>query len=70
MDAAALVDALKRVLKARGLTYADIARGLDLSEASVKRIFSKRDFTLERLDEVCRLAGIDFAELEIGRAHV
>ena len=63
MDAAALVDALKRVLKARGLTYADIARELDLSEASVKRIFSKRDFTLERIDEVCRLAGIDFADL-------
>lgn len=63
MDAAALVDALKRILKARGLTYADIARGLDLSEASVKRIFSRREFTLERLDEVCRIAGVDFAEL-------
>ena len=63
MDAAALVDALKRILKAKGLTYADIARGLDLSEASVKRIFSRREFTLERLDEVCRIAGVDFAEL-------
>jgi transcriptional regulator with XRE-family HTH domain len=63
MDAAALVDALKRILKAKGLTYADIARGLDLSEASVKRIFSRREFTLERLDEVCGIAGVDFAEL-------
>jgi len=63
MDAAALVDALKRILKAKGLTYADIARGLALSEASVKRIFSRREFTLERLDEVCRIAGVDFGEL-------
>lgn len=63
MDATALVDALKRVLKSRGLTYADIAGGLGLSEATVKRIFSRRDFTLERIDEVCRIAGIDFAEL-------
>lgn len=63
MEATALVDALKRVLKSRGLTYADIAGGLGLSEASVKRIFSRRDFTLERIDEICRIAGVDFAEL-------
>lgn len=63
MEATALVDALKRVLKARGLTYADIAARLGLSEASVKRIFSRRDFTLARLDEICRLAEVDFAEL-------
>jgi transcriptional regulator with XRE-family HTH domain len=63
MEATALVDALKRVLKARGLTYADIAAGLGLSEASVKRIFSRRDFTLVRVDEICRIAGVDFADL-------
>ncbi|HQU50580.1 MAG TPA: helix-turn-helix transcriptional regulator [Casimicrobiaceae bacterium] len=63
MEAIALVDALKRVLKSRGLTYAEIAKGLGLSEASVKRIFSRRDFTLERIDEICRIAGVDFADL-------
>jgi len=63
MQAAALVDALKRTLKAKGLTYADIARGLAISEASVKRIFSRGDFTLQRLEQVCRLARIDFVEL-------
>ena len=31
MRADALVDALKRTLKAKGLTYADIARGLAIS---------------------------------------
>jgi len=51
------------VLKSRGLTCADIAGGLGLSEATVKRIFSRRDFTLERIDEICRIAGVDFAEL-------
>ena len=34
-----LVAALKQVLKGRGLTYADVARGLGMSEASVKRVF-------------------------------
>lgn len=60
---AALVDVLKRELKARGVKYADIARHLRLSEASVKRMFSRRDFTLKRLDEICRCAQIEFAEL-------
>ena len=49
---AALVDVLKRELKARGITYAHVARKLNLSEASVKRMFSKREFTLKRLDEI------------------
>jgi DNA-binding Xre family transcriptional regulator len=60
---AALVEVLKRELKTRGVTYADLARNLRLSEASVKRMFSRRDFTLKRLDEICRHAQIEFAEL-------
>lgn len=63
MHAATLVDALKRLLKARGMTYATVAQGLDISEASVKRMFSRRDFTLQRLEDVCRIAGIEFADL-------
>jgi transcriptional regulator with XRE-family HTH domain len=63
MHASALVDALKRMLRGRGITYATVARALDLSEASVKRMFSRREFTLQRLEEVCQVAGIEFAEL-------
>src|SRR5262249_3859792 len=59
----ALVEALKRTLKARGITYARVAAGLQLNVASVKRMFSKRDFTLQRLDEVCRIAEIDIGDL-------
>lgn len=69
MHAAALVDALKRTLKGKGLTYADLAKGMKLSEASVKRIFSRGDFTLQRLEEVCRIARIDFAELAAAAAE-
>ena len=65
---AALVEALKRELKSRGVTYASLTKPLDLSEASVKRMFSRRDFTLKRLDEICAFAGIDFAELARGLA--
>lgn len=58
-----LVDALKRALKARGITYAAAATAMGLSEASVKRMFAGRDFTLKRLDRLCELATVDLAEL-------
>ena len=60
---AALVSALKDVLRARGVTYARLAKGIGLSEASVKRIFAARSFTLERLDQVCSFLGIEISDL-------
>jgi len=58
-----LIETMKRVLKARGLTYADIAQRLDLSEASVKRLFSDQSFTLKKLENFCQALEIDFFEL-------
>jgi transcriptional regulator with XRE-family HTH domain len=58
-----LVEALKRLLKARGLTYAQLAEHLGLSEASVKRQFSQASLRLRTLEAICERAQIDFAEL-------
>lgn len=58
-----LFDALKAHFKARGLTYADVAAALDISEATVKRIFSTRDCSLARLAQLCDLVQVDIAEL-------
>jgi len=63
MYTVALIDTLKRVLKGRAITYAMVGRSLGLSEASVKRMFSRRDFTLYRVEEICRIAGLEFADL-------
>ncbi|MGH8222626.1 MAG: XRE family transcriptional regulator [Woeseiaceae bacterium] len=60
---AALVDELKRALRRAGVTYRDVAAQLRLSEASVKRLFSQRRFTLSRMDEVLAIIGFDFADL-------
>jgi transcriptional regulator with XRE-family HTH domain len=60
---AALVDALKRELRSRGITYAAVASHLGMSEASVKRMFARKEFTLSRLDRICELAGMEFSEL-------
>jgi len=58
-----LIDTLKLTLKAHGKTYADISRHLGLSEASVKRLFSERSFSLLRLDEVCQLMNMEISDL-------
>jgi DNA-binding Xre family transcriptional regulator len=50
-----VVAELKHALRARGLTYADVAKALRLSVASVKRLFSTGDFSLERVDRICEL---------------
>lgn len=59
----ALIGALKQVLKSRGVTYAEVARRLGMSEASVKRVFAKESFTLKRLDRVCQVIGIEITDL-------
>lgn len=66
MPSAFLFDGLKMHLKARGLTYADVAKALEISEATVKRIFALKNCTLERLDEICELLQVDLAELARG----
>ncbi len=58
-----LVETLKKQLKARGLTYKDVAEALELSEASVKRLFSEYNFTLTRLETIAQLAGMQLSEL-------
>ena len=59
----AVVEALKRALKAKKLTYAHVARELKMSEASVKRMFSSNHFTLDRFEQVCEIAGLGLTEL-------
>lgn len=46
---------LKRTLRARGMTYAQVAESLALSEVSVKRMFAQRDCKMSRLFEICAL---------------
>ena len=58
-----LVATLKRELKARGLTYRDVAARLGLSESAVKHMFSVGSFSLQRLDELCAVVELDLGEL-------
>jgi uncharacterized coiled-coil protein SlyX len=66
-----LINALKRQLKQQGKTYRDVADAIDLSEASVKRLFASESFALDRLVQVCNMLGFTVAELaqEAARAE-
>ena len=57
-----LVNALKRGLRAQGLTYRELAQRIGLSEAAVKRMFSRRAMSLLRLEQSCEARGIGLAE--------
>lgn len=59
----AIVQALKKSLRAANVTYVDVATALDLSESSVKRLFSDQDFSLKRLDQVCQLMNMEISDL-------
>ena len=48
------VTALKKELKSAQMTYADLARQLGMAESSVKRMLSKGDMPLSRIDAICR----------------
>jgi len=58
-----IVETLKKVLRARGMTYAELARALHLSTPTVKRLFSEHSFTLDRLEQVLKVLEIDFYEV-------
>jgi Cro/C1-type HTH DNA-binding domain len=62
-DTALLIDVMKQELKAQDMTYAHVAEALEMSESSVKRMFSKKEMPLTRVDDICRLLNTDFAEL-------
>ena len=58
-----LVTALKKELKAAHMTYADLAEALGMAESSVKRMLARGDMPLSRVDAICRVLKIDFADL-------
>ena len=59
----ALINSLKRELKIQGITYAQVGKHLNLSENSIKRLFSQQKFSVHRLEKVCQLIGLDLSDL-------
>tara|TARA_B100001059_G_scaffold234256_1_gene276340 strand:- start:3718 stop:4455 length:738 start_codon:yes stop_codon:yes gene_type:complete len=66
-----LIKELKRQLKLYGLHYVDVAQHLELSEGSVKRLLAEgSQISLDRLERICQLIGLDMSELfKLAAAH-
>lgn len=70
MDGSALiVQSIRAVLRQRQMTYKDLARALGLSEPTIKRDFSRRNFSLSRLDDISAALGISLPELLQGTSN-
>lgn len=62
-QSALLVQALKQLLKSQNMTYSAVAIHLGLSEATIKRMFATQQLTLDRIDAICELLGIEISDL-------
>ena len=58
-----LINTLKQELRKRRITYKQVSEALDLSETSVKRLFSEEAFSIKRLEKVCQLLHLDLSDL-------
>jgi len=58
-----ILEAVRAQLRARGMTYRDLAARLGLSEPTIKRDLSRGNFSLARLDRICEVLGIGLEEL-------
>jgi DNA-binding Xre family transcriptional regulator len=58
-----LINTLKQELRKRRITYKQVSAALDLSETSVKRLFSEEAFSIKRLEKVCALLHLDLSDL-------
>jgi DNA-binding Xre family transcriptional regulator len=58
-----LIDTLKKELRKQRITYRQVSEALDLSETSVKRLFSEEAFSIKRLEKVCELLHLDISDL-------
>jgi len=70
----ALIETLKKALKRNHLTYAEVGRRLDMSEANVKRMFASKRFSLDRIEQICQLMQMELTDLvhlyEESRQHI
>lgn len=62
-DSQKLLKTLREVLKSKNFTYAMLAKKMDVSEVTVKRIFSTQNCNLQTIFKICDLIGISFFDL-------
>jgi len=59
----ALLSGIKGALRARKVTYRELAQSIGVSEATIKRDLSRGNFSLLRLDQICSSLGLTLSDL-------
>ena len=54
---------LKSALKAHGITYADLAKRINLSEATIKRIFAEENLSITRLEQISQVMNMEISDI-------
>ncbi|MEO0392422.1 MAG: helix-turn-helix transcriptional regulator [Pseudomonadota bacterium] len=60
---AKIFETLKVILRARKITYAQLAKQLGTSEPTVKRMFASRDDKLSRIIRICHILGVPLEDV-------
>ena len=58
-----LIDQLKKQMKAKGITYNQIAKALDISLSTVKRDFALKNLSLSRFLSICEITNTSLKDL-------
>lgn len=65
-----VLQVLRTELRAAGITYKELAKRIDMSESSVKRMFGQKDMALSRLAQICKAAGVAMDDVLRGAADL
>jgi transcriptional regulator with XRE-family HTH domain len=60
---AVIIRGIKSRLRANGISYKALAEQIGVSEPTVKRDLSRGKFSLERLDKICEVLGVEVTDL-------
>lgn len=58
-----VLEQLKLMLKARKITYAQLAQGLGVAESTLKKTFVAKDCSFNRLNEICYFLNINLSDI-------
>ncbi len=62
-EGARIIASVKRLMKARSITYKELAGRIKLAEISVKRIFSQSSLSLARLEQICQALEVSIHDI-------
>lgn len=58
-----LFSLIKQHLRTNKMSYKEIANKLEMSESGIKRIFSEKNCSLEKLSQICQAINLDFKKI-------